>query len=68
VTFNSRIYVYKILPDGSKEFLHTFLDTRSAEKYCEKYKKLFGESAGTFLIGSHSTDIWKTRGDDDNAD
>lgn len=62
VTFNARIYVYKISPENGKEFMHTFLDEKGAEDYCKKYIEVFGDHLGGFMIGNYATNTWRQFG------
>lgn len=43
---NIRKYVYGVREDGSKEFLHTHLDTRGAMNYIKDHKHIF---SGRFI-------------------
>jgi len=59
MTFTERLYVYATHDDGSKEFLHTFLNKTEALKYVDKHKKVFPHRFKHYEIGNHSTDMWE---------
>lgn len=61
---NYREYVYGWLADGSKEFLHTFLNTKGAVDYIEKHGKIFPQRYQKYSLwrpikGNH---YWKQDG------
>jgi len=55
MTFNSRYYLYGVLKDGSKEFIHSFLNHNQAIVYAGKHKALFPNRYTDYLVGDAQT-------------
>lgn len=49
---STRVYVYGVDFDGSREFLATELDLRGAEKYCEKFTRFFPDRFDYLIYGT----------------
>ena len=57
MTYSCRVYIYMVSKDGTKEFLHTTLDKKSAKNYCKDHAKLFRNQYIYYTYGSMNTEM-----------